>query len=56
MSFFEISLTYSSLPDDKLYFEVTNEILPGFEEYYVTCNEQALEMPIMTDPTVSVKP
>ena len=52
----EWTVLFAGFPNEKLHFQVTNEILPGFEEYYVTCNEQALEMPIMTDPTVSVKP
>jgi len=52
----EWTVLFAGLPDEKLHFEVTNEILPGFEEYYATCNEQALEMPIMTDPTISVTP
>ena len=52
----EWTVMFAGLPDEKLYFQVTNEILPGFEEYYATCNEQAMEMPIMTDPTISVTP
>ena len=47
----EWTVLFAGLPNEKLHFQVTNEILPGFEEYYVTCNEKALEMPIMTDPT-----
>ena len=52
----EWTVLFAGLPDEKLHFEVTNEILPGFEKYYATCNEQAMEMPIMTDPTISVTP
>ena len=52
----EWTVLFAGLPDEKLHFQVTNEILPGFEEYYVTCNEQALEMPLMTDPSISVAP
>ena len=52
----EWTVLFAGLPDEKLYFEVTNEILPGFEEYYVTCNEVALQVPLMTDPTKSVAP
>ena len=52
----EWTVMFVGLPDEKLHFQVTNEILPGFEEYYVTCDEQALEMPIMIDPSTSVAP
>ena len=52
----EWSVMFAGLPDVKLHFQVTNEILPGSEEYYVTCNEKAMEMPIMTDPSTSVAP
>jgi len=47
----EWTVLFVGLPDEKLHFQVTDEILPGFEEYYVTCDEKALEMPFMTDPT-----
>ena len=52
----EWTVLFAGLPNEKLYFEVTNEILPGHEEYFVTCNEQALEMPLMTDPSMSSTP
>ena len=52
----EWTVLFAGLPDEKLHFEVIDEILPGFEEYFVTCNEVALEMPIMTDPSISVAP
>lgn len=52
----EWTVLFAGLPDEKLHFEVTNEILPGHEEYFVTCNEQALEMPLMTDPSMSSTP
>ena len=52
----EWTVLFAGLPDEKLHFEVTNEILPGFEEYYVTCNEQSLEIPLMHDPTRSIAP
>ena len=52
----EWTVLFAGLPDEKLYFEVTNEILPGFEEYYVTCNEKALEIPLMPDPTRTIAP
>jgi len=47
----EWTVLFAGLPDEKLHFQVTDEILPGHEEYYVTCDEKALEMPFMTDPT-----
>jgi len=50
------TVMFEGLPDEKLHFQVTNEILPGQEKYYVTCNEQALEMPLMTNPSISVAP
>ena len=52
----EWTVMFAGLPDEKLYFEVTNEILPGFEEYYVTCDQQSLEIPLMPDPTRSIAP
>jgi len=52
----EWTVLFAGLPNEKLYFEVTNEILPGHEEYYVTCDEQSLEIPIMIDPTRSIAP
>jgi len=52
----EWTVLFAGLPDEKLHFEVTNEILPGFEEYYATCNEKSLEIPMMSDPTVSIPP
>ena len=52
----EWTVLFAGLPDEKLHFQVTNEILPGSEQYYVTCNEVALQMPIMTDPSISVAP
>jgi len=52
----EWTVLFAGLPDEKLHFEVTNEILPGHEQYYVACNEQALEMPLMTDPSMSSTP
>jgi hypothetical protein len=52
----EWTVLFAGLPSEKLHFQVTNEILPGSEEYYVTCNEKAMEMPIMTDPSTSVAP
>ena len=52
----EWTVLFVGLPDEKLHFQVINEILPGFEQYYVTCDEKALEMPLMTDPTTSVAP
>jgi len=47
----EWTVLFAGLPDEKLHFQVTDEILPGHEEYYVTCNEKALQVPMMTDPT-----
>jgi len=47
----EWTVLFVGLPDEKLHFQVTDEILPGHEEYYVTCNEKALQVPMMTDPT-----
>ena len=52
----EWTVLFAGLPDERLHFQVTNEILPGSEEYYVTCNEVALQVPLMTDPTKSVVP
>jgi hypothetical protein len=52
----EWTVLFAGLPNEKLHFEVTNEILPGFEKYYATCDEQALEMPIMIDPSISIAP
>ena len=46
----EWTALFAGLPDEKLHFQVTDEILPGHEEYYVTCNEKALQVPMMTDP------
>jgi hypothetical protein len=43
---------FAGLPDEKLHFQITDETLPGHEEYYVTCNEKALQVPMMTDPTM----
>ena len=47
----EWTVLFVGLPDEKLHFQVTDEILPGHEEYYVTCDEEALQIPMMTDPT-----
>jgi len=47
----EWTVLFVGLPDEKLHFQVTDEILPGHEEYYVICDEKALEMPFMNDPT-----
>jgi len=47
----EWTVLFAGLPNEKLHFQVTDEILPGSEEYYVTCDEKSLEMPIMIDPT-----
>ena len=44
------TVLFAGLPDEKLHFQVTDETLPGHEEYYVTCNEKALQVPMMTDP------
>ena len=52
----EWTIMFAGLPDEKLHFEVTSEILPGLEKYYATCNEVALEMPLMTDPSMSSTP
>jgi len=52
----EWTVMFAGLPDEKLHFQVTNEILPGFEKYYVTCDEVVLQVPLMTDPTKSVAP
>ena len=52
----EWTVLFAGLPNEKLHFQVTDEILPGTEEYYVTCNEVALEMPLMTDPSISIAP
>jgi len=52
----EWTVLFAGSPDEKLHFQVTNEILPGSEKYYATCNEVALQMPIMTDPSLSVAP
>jgi hypothetical protein len=52
----EWTVLFVGLPNEKLHFQVMNEILPGSEEYYVTCNEKALQMPIMNDPSISVAP
>jgi len=52
----EWTVLFAGLPDEKLHFQVTNEILPGSEEYYVTCNEKALEIPLMPDPSISIAP
>jgi len=46
----EWTALFAGLPDEKLHFQVTDETLPGHEEYYVTCNEKALQVPMMTDP------
>jgi len=50
------TVLFDGLPDEKLHFQITDEILPGSEEYYATCNEKALEMPFMTDPSISIAP
>jgi len=47
----EWTALFVGLPDEKLHFQVTDEILPGHEEFYVTCDEEALQIPMMTDPT-----
>ena len=52
----EWTALFAGLPDEKLHFQIMDEVLPGHEKYYATCNEQAMEMPIMTDPTISVTP
>ena len=52
----EWTVLFDGLPNEKLHFQVTDEILPGSEEYYVTCDEVALEVPLMTDPSKSYTP
>ena len=52
----EWTVLFAGFPNEKLHFQVTDEILPGHEEYYVTCDEKALEIPLMTDPATSVTP
>jgi len=45
----EWTVMFAGLPDEKLHFQVVNEILPGSEEYYVTCNEKTLQIPMITN-------
>ena len=52
----EWTVLFAGFPNEKLHFQVTDEILPGHEEYYVTCDEKALEIPVMTHPATSVIP
>tara|TARA_B110000014_G_C20029049_1_gene534298 strand:- start:109 stop:675 length:567 start_codon:yes stop_codon:yes gene_type:complete len=33
------TINFAGTPNDKIYFQVTDEILPKSEEYYVDCNE-----------------
>ena len=43
----EWTVMFASLPTDKLYFQVMDEILPHSEEYYLECNTESIELPIM---------
>jgi|TARA_B110000263_G_scaffold210720_1_gene193380 hypothetical protein len=41
------TIQFEGLPNEKLNFQVLDEILPHSEEYYVSCNENPLELPIV---------
>ena len=41
------TVMFRGLPDEKLHFEVMNEILPHSETYYVSCNENPVQIPQM---------
>ena len=41
------TVMFRGLPDDKLYFEVLEETLPYSEDYFIGCNENPIEIPIM---------
>jgi hypothetical protein len=46
----EWTVLFNGMPNSRLHFQVMSEFLPHHEEYYVSCNEDALQMP-MIDPT-----
>ena len=41
------TVMFRGLPDDKLYFEVLEETLPYSEDYFIGCNENPIEIPII---------
>ena len=41
------TVMFRSLPDEKLYFEVMDETLPYSEDFYTSCNENPIHIPIM---------
>ena len=41
------TIMFRGLPDDRLYFEVMAETLPYSEDYFIGCNENPIEIPIM---------
>ena len=41
----EWTVMFASMPDDRLYFQVTDEILPHSEQYYEDCLEESMEVP-----------
>ena len=46
------STFFGNMPEEKLYFNVLDEILPHSEEYYLGCNEDALELPPYVQPSL----
>ena len=46
------STFFGNMPEEKLYFNVLDEILPHSEEYYLGCNEDALELPPYVQPSI----
>ena len=41
----EWTIIFASMPSDRLNFQVMDEILPHSEEYYMSCNENPIEIP-----------
>jgi hypothetical protein len=41
------TIQFEGLQNERLHFEVVNEFLPHSEEYYVSCNENPLNLPIV---------
>jgi|TARA_B100001540_G_scaffold161990_1_gene143326 antitoxin component YwqK of YwqJK toxin-antitoxin module len=42
----EWTIIFAGLPNEKLHFNVTEEILPGQEEYYITCSTETIQFQI----------
>ena len=48
----EWSASFGPLPNERLYFEVVDEILPGSEEWFVSCETESLQIPDFIEPSL----